>query len=622
MLIGHQAVAFAAKRFLPQYSLGTLLVAATFLDMLSAVALFMFGGQPGGAGVAGGYPLPTQAHTAAHALTVAAACSAVWVCLLRLRGDDWKPTLAVGFVVFSHWLLDVIAYPSGLQLYLWGASRFGWGNWYTEGFALALEGAVLAGGLWLYLSGTEPRDLLGRYGGFAYACVLAGGYLAIVFRLLPPDDQLLVGFSVSSCLLPWCAAWFDEHRSMRESAGVSWRAAVWGPLLAFVARLQMSFKTNRARDIDERSSPPAAQPTPQTGHRVVLRPHVKRGELAGGPGGESAVEPAASAPDKAVALPGRRWPLGIVLRLSSLILLPLLAAFIANALVRYAYAWTNPGEVEVARRTGLLPRDDFDATFKAAGEPDPAEKAIEEQPSILQSALRQYRIISDDVASVIDEGLEGKMRIGGALAVATTNWQFNKGRWVFRTPEELGFERITDKQSLVDCVKRGDVSITALRLTGRPGRPYKFFIKVKGMGKTKEPVPCLVPKGQIFELDGPSLLRHLAGVGIEEGKNLTQVYVNTEPFQFDVQPSGEYEEEKIAYCGNAGLDPPNGDGNLTIFKIADTDFKSQGELHGQMDARNRRELLKESGGGHAGSLRRASAGEVALHTPPPRRIVR
>jgi hypothetical protein len=61
-----------------------------------------------------------------------------------------QPPLIVGVVVFSHWILDLIAHPRDLPVYdnKW---KVGFGLWNYRDPEFALEIALLAGGIILYL---------------------------------------------------------------------------------------------------------------------------------------------------------------------------------------------------------------------------------------------------------------------------------------------------------------------------------------------------------------------------------------------------------------------------------------------------------------------------------------
>jgi hypothetical protein len=60
----------------------------------------------------------------------------------------------IGFVVFSHWILDFIVHPPDLPLFLSGSPKLGLGLW-TSGFGLILSGVLevvlLAGGIVVYV---------------------------------------------------------------------------------------------------------------------------------------------------------------------------------------------------------------------------------------------------------------------------------------------------------------------------------------------------------------------------------------------------------------------------------------------------------------------------------------
>jgi len=59
--------------------------------------------------------------------------------------------LIVGAAVFSHWILDLIAHPRDLAIYdnTW---KVGFGFWNYRDHEFALEIALLAGGIVLYLT--------------------------------------------------------------------------------------------------------------------------------------------------------------------------------------------------------------------------------------------------------------------------------------------------------------------------------------------------------------------------------------------------------------------------------------------------------------------------------------
>jgi hypothetical protein len=59
--------------------------------------------------------------------------------------------LIVGLAVFSHWILDLIAHPRDLPIYD-NTLKVGLGMWNHRDLEFALEIALLAGGIILYLA--------------------------------------------------------------------------------------------------------------------------------------------------------------------------------------------------------------------------------------------------------------------------------------------------------------------------------------------------------------------------------------------------------------------------------------------------------------------------------------
>jgi membrane-bound metal-dependent hydrolase YbcI (DUF457 family) len=112
--IGHLAVGFAVKRAVPRVPLAVLLVASWLLDILYFV--FVFAG------------LESQDEPApwSHGLLM----SVMWSLLAGLLAvgisGDRRIGTAVGFVVFSHWVLDFISWNQ-LPLLLPGSATVGLG---------------------------------------------------------------------------------------------------------------------------------------------------------------------------------------------------------------------------------------------------------------------------------------------------------------------------------------------------------------------------------------------------------------------------------------------------------------------------------------------------------------
>jgi membrane-bound metal-dependent hydrolase YbcI (DUF457 family) len=130
MFIGHFGVALAGKRAAPKTSLGTLILAAQFLDLLWPVFLLLgiehVEIAPGITRVSAmnftDYPI---SHSLLMALVWSALVGGVYYGLRRDRRAAW----VVAALVLSHWVLDFIVHRPDLPLWPGGQARAGLGLW-------------------------------------------------------------------------------------------------------------------------------------------------------------------------------------------------------------------------------------------------------------------------------------------------------------------------------------------------------------------------------------------------------------------------------------------------------------------------------------------------------------
>src|SRR5207253_4897073 len=156
MFVGHYSVAFAVRT--GKIPLWVLFVAVQFLDYIWAT-LVLLGIEKLRVikGLTAGSMLDSYFHPYSHSLVTAIAWSAVAALLYRMicsrPGCLYRKyaALTVGVAVFSHWALDLIAHPRDLPIYdnTW---KVGFGLWNYRDPEFALEIALLAGGIVLYLT--------------------------------------------------------------------------------------------------------------------------------------------------------------------------------------------------------------------------------------------------------------------------------------------------------------------------------------------------------------------------------------------------------------------------------------------------------------------------------------
>ena len=213
MCLGHYGVALGAKKAAPKTSLGTLLLAAQFADLLWPILLLVgvehvriAPGIPGSLDFID-YPI---SHSLAALLGWALLIGALYRGIRRYIRGAWVLAAAV----ISHWVLDFIVHRPDLPLIPGGTARLGLGLWNSLPATLLVEFGLFAIGIVLYASSTVARDTVGRYAFWAFVAGLGLLYLAATFGPPPPSTTTLAATGLGGWLLALWAYWIDRHRGV------------------------------------------------------------------------------------------------------------------------------------------------------------------------------------------------------------------------------------------------------------------------------------------------------------------------------------------------------------------------------------------------------------------------
>jgi membrane-bound metal-dependent hydrolase YbcI (DUF457 family) len=213
MFIGHYAVGFAAKYAAPKASLGPLMAAPILLDLLWPI--FLLAGwervriDPGNTAFT---PLAFDSYPISHSLVTSIGWGALFGGLYWIFTRYRAGAVAIVLGVVSHWALDWVTHGPDLPLYP-GGPKVGLGLWNSIPWTLAVEFAMLAIALWLYVRTTQPRDRTGRYGLWAFVALAIVMYAGNLMSPPPPSVQALALFALSGWIVPFWAGWFDAHRN-------------------------------------------------------------------------------------------------------------------------------------------------------------------------------------------------------------------------------------------------------------------------------------------------------------------------------------------------------------------------------------------------------------------------
>ena len=191
MFIGHFAVAFAAKKVAPRASLGTLVLAAAFLDVVWPVLVLAgierFRIVPGFTAV---NPFDFVYYPWSHSLLMTLAWSLLFAFAYFAVKGDRVGAVWVGIAVASHWVLDFVSHRPDMPLYPGGSQKLGLSLWQSLPATFTVEGLMFAAGIAVYARSTRSKDRIGTVAWW----VMVGLLLA----LYVPG--------------PW-AYWIDRHRA-------------------------------------------------------------------------------------------------------------------------------------------------------------------------------------------------------------------------------------------------------------------------------------------------------------------------------------------------------------------------------------------------------------------------
>ena len=212
MFIGHFGVALAAKKAAPRTSLGTLILAAQFIDLLWPIFLLLglehVRIAPGITKVS---PFDFYDYPISHSLLMVMVWSVVlgglYYAFRRYPRGVWIIALAV----LSHWVLDFIVHRPDLPLWP-GGPRVGLGLWNSWAGSISVELLIFGAGLWAYLDFTRARDSVGGYAFWALMALLFFGWVSTLFAGAPPSVTAMAWGAMTMWLtVPW-AWWADAHR--------------------------------------------------------------------------------------------------------------------------------------------------------------------------------------------------------------------------------------------------------------------------------------------------------------------------------------------------------------------------------------------------------------------------
>lgn len=217
MFAGHVGVAMALGRVERRVNLGVFVACALLLDFLLWLFILLGWESVSIPSDFAGTHQPDYVFPYSHGLLAAVVWATVAGMLAvpmysRLEKAKWRIALLVAAAVFSHWPLDALVHRPELPLVNGKSVEVGLGLWNNMPFALAVEAAIVALGMYLYL----PRSGLARGKSIALALlsllILAFTMIGMTIAPPPPSAMAMAGSSLIT-LMVVCAAFAWLGRS-------------------------------------------------------------------------------------------------------------------------------------------------------------------------------------------------------------------------------------------------------------------------------------------------------------------------------------------------------------------------------------------------------------------------
>jgi len=202
MFAGHIGAALAIGRAEREVNVGVYIAAALLLDILLWL-LVLLGWES--VAIPADFAGTHQAEFVfpySHGLLASVGWS-VLAGLVGLAGYSrlrtrWRAAALIAAAVFSHWLLDALVHRPELPLAGAASRAVGLGLWNHMSAALTLEAAIVAIGLYLFVSGTQIARA--RSIALAVLSVVVMAFTAVGMTLAPapPSAAAMAGSSLAT----------------------------------------------------------------------------------------------------------------------------------------------------------------------------------------------------------------------------------------------------------------------------------------------------------------------------------------------------------------------------------------------------------------------------------------
>lgn len=159
MFIGHFGAGLAAKKADNKISLGTLILAAQFIDLMWPILVLTgiekVAIEPGNTAFT---PFNFISYPFSHSLTAVIIWGLLFGTVYYFIKKDLKSSVILGLLVLSHWILDLLTHRPDLPLFPWSDFKVGLGLWNSILFTIIIEGGIFIAGIYFFLKSDIVKD--------------------------------------------------------------------------------------------------------------------------------------------------------------------------------------------------------------------------------------------------------------------------------------------------------------------------------------------------------------------------------------------------------------------------------------------------------------------------------
>lgn len=189
MFIGHFAAGMAGKKLDPAVSLGTLFLAAQFLDLLWPTLLLLnIEHVVIAPGISKVTPLDFVHYPVSHSLVAVLGWGLlfglIYYLITKNKGGAWL----LGCLVVSHWVLDLIVHIPDLPLYPGESPKVGLGLWNSPTLTILVEGTIFVTGVLLYVRTKKEVNI--RVSWWFWSLIIFLLFVQVMNFISPPPPSI------------------------------------------------------------------------------------------------------------------------------------------------------------------------------------------------------------------------------------------------------------------------------------------------------------------------------------------------------------------------------------------------------------------------------------------------